>query len=208
MNYHGETTRPLAGYPYHVYLGDTHVVEVKKGATHIGIYLITPSLRRRGVVLPIAIWQALQESIPLVNLAVDINCSHNNIQPQQNGTASVTNQYPIYQEGTFTGQTVNNGRETITRDVNNFTNRNYSWVENDGPTTYAASENAGPPHPPYTDLGPGQLYLPTEPTSYAPPSTTTIPGDAAANGFTHSQSFKESVDDFFNFFATDLAEKD
>lgn len=39
--------RAVAAYPYHIYLGDTHVVEVKKGGLQIGIYLITATLRRR-----------------------------------------------------------------------------------------------------------------------------------------------------------------
>ena len=53
--------RAVAAYPYHLYLGDSHVVEVKKGGLHIGIYLITPTSRRRGVVLPLDAWLALQK---------------------------------------------------------------------------------------------------------------------------------------------------
>ena len=62
--------RTVAAYPYHVYLGDKHVVEVKKGGQQIGIYLITPTARRRGVVLPVEAWIALQNSVEVVNLAI------------------------------------------------------------------------------------------------------------------------------------------
>ena len=70
MNIHIEKRRPVAAYPYHIYLGETHVVKVKKGGLQVGIYLITPTLRRRGVVLPLDAWIALQNSAELVNIAV------------------------------------------------------------------------------------------------------------------------------------------
>ena len=63
--------RRVAAYPYHVYLSDKHVVEVKKGGLNIGIYLITPTNRRRGVVLPLSAWEALQDSTEIINLAID-----------------------------------------------------------------------------------------------------------------------------------------
>jgi hypothetical protein len=63
--------RTVAAYPQHVYLGDTHVVEVKKGGLHIGIYLITPTSRRRGVVLPLDVWLLLQQSLDTVNKGIN-----------------------------------------------------------------------------------------------------------------------------------------
>jgi hypothetical protein len=65
--------RPIAAYPYHIYLGDHHVLEVKKGGEKIGIYLITPTLRRRGVLLPLTVWIDLQNSIDIVNLAIQFS---------------------------------------------------------------------------------------------------------------------------------------
>jgi len=58
--------------PYYIYLGDNHIVEVKRGGEQIGIYVITPSLRRRGVVLPSAVWTDLINSIDIINLAIDL----------------------------------------------------------------------------------------------------------------------------------------
>ena len=72
-NIHTDRRRAVAAYPYHIYLSDTHVVEVKKGGQYIGIYLITPTARRRGVVLPLAVWVALQNSFQQVNYAVSIS---------------------------------------------------------------------------------------------------------------------------------------
>ena len=58
--------------PYYIYLGDNHVVEVKRGGLQIGIYVITTSLRRRGVVLPTKVWRDLTECIDIINLAIDL----------------------------------------------------------------------------------------------------------------------------------------
>ena len=90
MNLGVERRRTVAAYPYYVYLTDTHVVEVKKGGHNIGIYLITPTSRRRGVVLPLTAWIALQNAISTVNLAIDISqgqqiSNNNNYGEQQEG---------------------------------------------------------------------------------------------------------------------------
>jgi hypothetical protein len=71
MNIPLKTRRRVAAYPYFVYLSDTHVVEVKQGGLYIGIYLITSTSRRRGVVLPLQAWVALQNCTDIVNLAID-----------------------------------------------------------------------------------------------------------------------------------------
>jgi hypothetical protein len=90
--------RTVAAYPQHVYLGDSHVVEVKKGGLHIGIYLITPTSRRRGVVLPLDVWLLLQTSLETVNQA--INTSLAIIQNGDNTGDTVTNtQQFTYQIG-------------------------------------------------------------------------------------------------------------
>ena len=90
MDQHFDRLRPVAAYPYHVYLGPSHVVEVKKGAQQIGIYLITATHRRRGVVLPIDIWYILQNSIDLVNLAIDFS---KGLIVESNYDCSTSNQY-------------------------------------------------------------------------------------------------------------------
>jgi hypothetical protein len=54
-----------------IYLGTSHVVEVKKGGLYIGIYVITETSPRRGVILPHATWTALQESIDIINLGIE-----------------------------------------------------------------------------------------------------------------------------------------
>jgi hypothetical protein len=58
-------------HPYTVELGTTHVVEVKNGGLYVGIYVLTKSNRRRGVILPFGIWMTLLESIDSVNGAID-----------------------------------------------------------------------------------------------------------------------------------------
>ena len=58
--------------PYYIYLGDNHIVEVKTGGEQIGVYVITASLRRRGVVLPYVVWTELINSIDIINLAIDL----------------------------------------------------------------------------------------------------------------------------------------
>ena len=62
---------PLTGQ-HIIYLGPTHAVEVKKGGLYIGIYIITASNRRRGVILPQAVWTDLQNSIDVINLAIEL----------------------------------------------------------------------------------------------------------------------------------------
>jgi hypothetical protein len=64
---------PHAGPPFNISLGDTHLVEVKKGGLYIGIYVITPSLRKRGAILPHSAWKALVESADIINSAIDFS---------------------------------------------------------------------------------------------------------------------------------------
>jgi len=71
MNLVFKRKRRVAAYPYHIYLSEKHVIEVKKGGQHIGIYLITRTNRRRGVVLPLSAWIALQDFAGIVNLAIE-----------------------------------------------------------------------------------------------------------------------------------------
>jgi hypothetical protein len=72
MELHFIETQYTATLPYYIYIGDTHIVEVKRGGEQIGIYVITPSLRRRGVVLPYNVWSELISSIDIINLAIDL----------------------------------------------------------------------------------------------------------------------------------------
>jgi hypothetical protein len=58
-------------HPYTVNLGTTHVVEVKNGGLYVGIYALTKSNRRRGVILPFGVWLTLVESIDQINGAID-----------------------------------------------------------------------------------------------------------------------------------------
>ena len=56
---------------YHsIYLGDSHVVDVKKDGLYIGIYVITQTKRRRGVILPLTAWRALLDSTDIINLGI------------------------------------------------------------------------------------------------------------------------------------------
>jgi hypothetical protein len=57
--------------PHSLILGTSHIVEIKKGGLHVGIYVITSSLRRRGVILPLDVWSALVSSIDAINFEID-----------------------------------------------------------------------------------------------------------------------------------------
>ena len=46
-------------------------MEVKNGGFHVGIYVLTKSNRRRGVILPFSIWLTLLESIDCINSRID-----------------------------------------------------------------------------------------------------------------------------------------
>jgi hypothetical protein len=143
--------RPRPVYPYQVYLSNTHVVEVKKGGTHIGIYLITETDRLRGVVLPLTIWWALQNSMSIINVA--ISCAQRAIYPQQDGENTHTMQYQQYQEGTVTKQHLNNG---FGRNTNVTTN--YKGVENEGQASMQlTTEDIRYTDQIYTDNTPEQL---------------------------------------------------
>jgi len=58
--------------PYTVWLDDTHITEVKKGGQQVGIYTITPTLKKRGILLPVETWYALYKYRNHVNLSVDL----------------------------------------------------------------------------------------------------------------------------------------
>ena len=126
--------RAVAAYPYHLYLGETHVVEVKKGGLHVGIYLITPTSRRRGVVLPLDAWITLQNSVSIVNEAINriIQQTYHgmpepNISNDQKGADCGPDNKYIY----ATNQTTETPYlHNIPRDV-----------ENDGPCQYEAVSN-------------------------------------------------------------------
>jgi hypothetical protein len=57
--------------PHSLILGTSQVVEIKKGGLHVGIYVITSSLRRRGVILPVDVWTALVSSVDAINFEID-----------------------------------------------------------------------------------------------------------------------------------------
>ena len=64
--------RPLPPIlPHSLILGQSHVVEIKKGGLHVGIYVITSSLRRRGVILPLDVWTTLVNSADTINCEID-----------------------------------------------------------------------------------------------------------------------------------------
>ena len=67
----GNSTNFTGEPPYTIYLGETHVVEVKKGGLYIGVYLITPTLARRGLILPRTVWKILIEQTLTINSAID-----------------------------------------------------------------------------------------------------------------------------------------
>jgi hypothetical protein len=71
MSLHYIKHQPATTDAHDIYLGTTHVVEVKKGGLYIGVYLITRTQRRRGVILPYDIWLDLVNSIDVINLGID-----------------------------------------------------------------------------------------------------------------------------------------
>ena len=64
-------TQPVSAYI--VNLDATHIVEVRKQGEELGIYKVTISGKKRGVLLPIAIWHTLVKFRHLINVAVDLS---------------------------------------------------------------------------------------------------------------------------------------
>ena len=64
------STLPVA--PYVVQLDATHVIEVRNKGQQLGIYTVTPSGKKRGVLLPIDTWYSLERNRNLVNVAIDL----------------------------------------------------------------------------------------------------------------------------------------
>ena len=94
--------------PHSLILGSSHVVEIKKGGLHVGIYVITSSLRRRGVILPVDIWTAL------VSAVEGINCEIDSMRGIPIGTTSASSifDYGFIEEGSQYNITTNNGNTT------------------------------------------------------------------------------------------------
>ena len=60
-------------HPSHtVYLDQTHIVEVRKQGQQIGIYTITKSGKKRGILLPLTTWQSLNKLTNLINVTIDL----------------------------------------------------------------------------------------------------------------------------------------
>ena len=93
-----------------IYIGNSHVVEVKKGGLRIGIYVITKTQRRRGVILPYDTWISLINSIDVINLGLDfarelpLNSTGWSTNQQQQQYASVQGGYNYGVTATETGQ--------------------------------------------------------------------------------------------------------
>jgi hypothetical protein len=91
--------------PHSLILGSSHVVEIKKGGLHVGIYVITSSLRRRGVILPVDVWTALVSSVDAINFEID--CMRG--IPLGTTSASSIFDYGFIEEGGQYNVTPNNG---------------------------------------------------------------------------------------------------
>lgn len=58
--------------PYRVFVDPTHLTEVRKGGQQIGIYTLTATRKKRGVLLPIDTWYALERHRNLINVSIDL----------------------------------------------------------------------------------------------------------------------------------------
>lgn len=58
--------------PSTVYLDATHLTEVRKGGHQIGIYTLTTTGKKRGILLPTDIWYALVRCSNLINVTIDL----------------------------------------------------------------------------------------------------------------------------------------
>ena len=71
-HHHHLYTNTSAQSSHIIYLDATHIVEVRKYGTQIGIYTITTTGKKRGILLPIDTWKALDKLRNLVNVTVDL----------------------------------------------------------------------------------------------------------------------------------------
>lgn len=58
---------------YVVHLNPSHIVEVRKQGTEVGIYKITHTGKKRGILLPTDVWDSLVKFRNLINVAVDLS---------------------------------------------------------------------------------------------------------------------------------------
>ena len=58
---------------YVVHLDATHIAEVRKQGEQLGIYTVTASGKKRGILLPIDTWHAIEKYRHLINVAVDLS---------------------------------------------------------------------------------------------------------------------------------------
>ena len=61
---------------YVVHLDATHVVEVRKQGEQIGIYTVTASGKKRGILLPIDTWRSLEKFRHLINVSIDLSVGY------------------------------------------------------------------------------------------------------------------------------------
>ena len=64
-------TQPATAYVVH--LDALHIVEVRKQGEEVGLYKLTASGKKRGILLPIDVWQTLGKFRNLINVAVDLS---------------------------------------------------------------------------------------------------------------------------------------
>lgn len=62
-----------SGPQYIVHLDSTHIAEVRKQGQQLGIYTVTASGKKRGILLPIETWHAIEKYRHLINVAVDLS---------------------------------------------------------------------------------------------------------------------------------------
>ena len=58
--------------PYIVQVDANHVVEVRKKGLQVGIYTLTVSGKKRGILLPVKTWRSLERLHRLINVALDL----------------------------------------------------------------------------------------------------------------------------------------
>ena len=78
---------------YRVYLGAGFLAEIQKKGTKVGIYTLTATGRKRGVVLPVEVWRTLDSSRDIIKTAIDI-CD-GSIHTYQNGYTTPFTHQPI-----------------------------------------------------------------------------------------------------------------
>ena len=48
--------------PFYFLLGNTHVIEIKKGGTYLGLYFLTKTRKKRGVIFHESVWNLIQKA--------------------------------------------------------------------------------------------------------------------------------------------------